>query len=229
MDTDLHKLAEKIKKCLALAKSSNVHEAAAALRQAQKLMELHELSEEDLAGIGIKDEAVDVPLQASKKSIPPTLSQLVTLIGKAFGVKGIVETRIASTDKAYRVRYFGQQERVATACYAHTVVYRAVEAAWRAHLKENPFVKQVRLAKASFQVGWLCEVVEKIEAIGFSNIEQNALKSALDKKYSGALKTTQSSTNRFYGGLMGEGASAAKSFSLHRPMNGEKQRRIGGS
>lgn len=35
------RILERIKKCLALSQSSEPHEAAAALRQAQKLMEMH--------------------------------------------------------------------------------------------------------------------------------------------------------------------------------------------
>lgn len=39
MHTERDKIIAKVKKCLALAKSSNEHEAATALRQAQKLMQ----------------------------------------------------------------------------------------------------------------------------------------------------------------------------------------------
>ena len=43
------KILDKIKKCLALASSANEHEAAAALRQAQKLMQAHGLTDQDVA------------------------------------------------------------------------------------------------------------------------------------------------------------------------------------
>lgn len=46
--SDKNKILDKIKKCLALSKSSNQHEAQAALRQAQKLMEAHNISESAL-------------------------------------------------------------------------------------------------------------------------------------------------------------------------------------
>ena len=48
-DMDQEKIIDKIKKCLALAKSDNPHEAATALRQAQKLMEQHNLTEQDIS------------------------------------------------------------------------------------------------------------------------------------------------------------------------------------
>jgi hypothetical protein len=46
---------DKIKKCLQLAKSANEHEAAAALRQAQKLMALHRVNEVDVLAASVDE------------------------------------------------------------------------------------------------------------------------------------------------------------------------------
>lgn len=54
---DKSKALDKIKKCLALSKSSNPHEAAAALRQAQKLMHAHDITEREL---GAQQQGKDV-------------------------------------------------------------------------------------------------------------------------------------------------------------------------
>ena len=43
------KILDKIKKCLALSKSANEHEAAQALKQAQALMEKYEVNAVDIA------------------------------------------------------------------------------------------------------------------------------------------------------------------------------------
>jgi len=51
------KIIAKVKKCLALAKSGNEHEAAAALRQAQKLMATHGISDLDIEHADIQEEA----------------------------------------------------------------------------------------------------------------------------------------------------------------------------
>ena len=59
------KILDKIKKCLALASSANEHEAAAALRQAQKLMAQFGLTETDvtLADVGeVRQQAQNVPV-----------------------------------------------------------------------------------------------------------------------------------------------------------------------
>jgi len=57
MDSERDKIIAKVKKCLALATSSNEHEAAAALRQAQKLMQTHGISDLDIEHADIQEEA----------------------------------------------------------------------------------------------------------------------------------------------------------------------------
>ena len=86
---DRAKLLSKIEKCLRLSKSSEPHEAAAALRQAQKMMELHGISEAELGAVGYGNEKVSVPIQVNKK-LPIALATLVALIKKAFGVEAVV-------------------------------------------------------------------------------------------------------------------------------------------
>ena len=53
---DRDKIIAKVK-CLALAKSSNEHEAANALRQAQKLMQAHGISDLDVEHVDIQEKA----------------------------------------------------------------------------------------------------------------------------------------------------------------------------
>lgn len=49
----------KIEKCMRLGKSSNEHEAANAIKQAQALMRQFSLTEDDVMVAGIKEYAVD--------------------------------------------------------------------------------------------------------------------------------------------------------------------------
>lgn len=48
MSVDRAKILDKIKKCLASSASANEHEAAAAPRQAQSLMRLHDIGEAEI-------------------------------------------------------------------------------------------------------------------------------------------------------------------------------------
>jgi hypothetical protein len=66
MSEDLrNKILGKVKKCLELAKSSNEHEAATAIRQAQKLMQEHGISNFDIANADIQEEGAKAGASSS--------------------------------------------------------------------------------------------------------------------------------------------------------------------
>ena len=80
--TDTKRILDKIKKCLALSKSANENEAATALRQAQKLMEAHSISELDVLS-AIADERAT---RTSASNHPPAWEvKLSSLVANAFG------------------------------------------------------------------------------------------------------------------------------------------------
>lgn len=79
----------KIAKCMALAKSGSEHEAAAALRQAQKLMQMHQVSQAEILAAGVteakaKAGAIDRPAQWE--------NMLASRIAHVFGCKLIFST-----------------------------------------------------------------------------------------------------------------------------------------
>lgn len=219
------RVLDKIQKCLALSKSCNAHEAAAALRQAQKLMDKYGVDEADIDASSLGEEAVDVPIQVTKKGAPVHLRCLVGLIEHAFGVRAIYEDRVGVTDLSYRIRYFGPKHKLPLAIYAHKVVYKAMESSWLRESVSNPEWRGVRGARASFMVGWVTEVKSKVEAIGFN--QEAGLERLLKKRY-GSL--TQMDVNRvgLHGQMVDSGINAAKNFSLHRPMDGESQKLLAG-
>lgn len=71
----------KIKKCLALAQSSNPHEAAAAMRQAQKLMAEHNVTETDVSLADVAEAVAPARLNA----LTNWEAMLSGLIAQAFG------------------------------------------------------------------------------------------------------------------------------------------------
>ncbi|MDN3578687.1 DUF2786 domain-containing protein [Chitinimonas viridis] len=76
------KVLGKIKKCLALAKSGNEHEAAAAMRQAQKLMAEYNVGEQDV----LASEVSEASAKAGAKSVPADWeSFLADVVARAFG------------------------------------------------------------------------------------------------------------------------------------------------
>ena len=71
----------RIKKCLALGKSSNPHEAAAAMRQAQKLMAMAGVTAEDVALAGITEAKLGLP----SKTLPRWHHVLIATVASGFG------------------------------------------------------------------------------------------------------------------------------------------------
>ena len=220
---DRQKVIDKIKKCMALGKSSNANEAAAALRQAQKMMAMHNLSEADIEGSNYSNETVDCPIQAGKK-IPVHLTRFISVIMHAFKVKAVVETNVRVSDESYRVRYFGPSNRVAMAGYAHVVMFRAMEGAWKEQLKTDPRWRGVRGARLSFMLGWLDEVAAKIDAIGWPDGEEEMTEMVRQKFYGHEVEKVKPRTTSIYGGLVDKGRSAAGDFSINRPIEANRLR-----
>lgn len=222
---DRAKVMDKIQKCLNLGKSSNEHEAAAAMRQAQKLMELYDVSERELGAIGYTNEKVQTAIQAGIK-IPLGLSRIASLVCHAFGVKAVFGREKLVSDLNFSVSYFGPEHRVILAGYAHVVIARALEAAWKAHMKANPGDKGVTGARAGFQVGWLESVRKSVEEFACTEEETVGTQLAMDNHYGHELSRGVANKQRVCSGTMQAGASAGQGFRIHRPV-ADAQRKIG--
>lgn len=81
---DKNKAIEKIKKCLALGKSANEHEAAQALKQAQALMREYGISDADVALSDIKKHACTAK---TANQIPGWQAWLANTVKAAFGAE----------------------------------------------------------------------------------------------------------------------------------------------
>lgn len=232
---DRAKVLDKIQKCLALSKSPNEHEAAAALRQAQKLMEKHGITDADLGAIGYGSEKVDTTIQVGKgrrnkktgtytpPSIPVALAFIVDLMERAFCVRPVYGADRRKTDLNWNVTYYGREDRVLLAAYAHTVVARAVDAAWRDYLTVNPHYRQYKGGRAGFYIGWIKAVSAQVESLAMTDEERAATDLVLRRE--GVRLSTVSTTNqRFSSNAANAGASAGESFKLHRPVNVDKLR-----
>jgi hypothetical protein len=216
---------EKIQKCLRLSKSANSNEASIALRHAQKLMEELGIDEDSLEKMGYGNTTVDHNVHAGKTT-PIQLNCLVNLISKAFGVKAICERKYNANSVGWRVRYFGSKNRLPTAQYAHQVICRSMEQAWSSYSSANPGAKNVKGYRSSFQTGWLAEISTKVEAIGFTDKEQEIVDNLIAVQYGNNL-VTRDKVNKVYTNINNAGREAAKNFEIHRPMDGKSQLAIG--
>lgn len=218
---DREKALNRIKKCLALSKSPNEHEAAAAMRQAQKLMEAHGICEEDVDEMAVTSDFVDHDDYEYSDRKPLILTSIARLMRKAFAVESVWER---SPTGKHRVRYFGQQANVLLATHVHTVVYRAAGSAWRKYLKDSPWVKGRRNARASFVMGWCTSVADKVTAISPEPVVKERIERKKIEVYgAGGLSSVTSGTRSIYGDISSSGSEAGKSFSINRPVGSNRR------
>ena len=123
-------IIEKIKKCLALSKSANQHEAATALRQAQALMEKYNIDADDAELLGI----VNAEILGSGSQKPPVFeSMLAQSIAKLMDCKVFLSYQVhrtTSTAKVVAVWHFtGFDPAPEIASYAFDVLYRQLKKA----------------------------------------------------------------------------------------------------
>jgi len=93
------KLISRLKKCLALSASPEPHEAAAALRQAQKLMRELDLTEADLLGLELADALVKT---REGFGACRTMNFLTSIVMEAFGVQCIYERNPGTANRLER-------------------------------------------------------------------------------------------------------------------------------
>lgn len=157
---------KKIKKCLALGKSANQHEAGAAMRQAQKLMAEHLVSPDDIA-------LADVTMKSCStrtNSTPAWEARLAAVVAEAFGCE-VIWTRSARVLQ-YKVFYsravifYGVGNAPEIAGYAWDVLSRQCAKGRLAHIRsQSQRCKPITLTARGDQyaLGWVCGVMEKLE------------------------------------------------------------------
>lgn len=126
---DRESVLRKVRSCLRLGKSANAHEAAAALRHAQKLMAEYDIEHADVA----EDEREPIGEASSERrgEHPPLyVVALMNLIAHAFCVDTFTSALINRT----QIVFVGPESRAAVASYAFTVLLRQLERDRRAHL-----------------------------------------------------------------------------------------------
>ncbi len=126
---------KKIKKCLALAGSSNAHEAAAAMRQAQKLMQEHGVSETDVTLADVSEKHIPAP----SNTISSWQASLARSVAAAFGCEHYY-CRTAKIGSGYRlvrstnVVFVGVGAAAEVASYAFEVLLRQATRDRSAHI-----------------------------------------------------------------------------------------------
>ncbi|MGO2959573.1 MAG: DUF2786 domain-containing protein [Acetobacter sp.] len=178
-----NKAMERLKKLLALSRSTNEHEAASALCKAQELMRELSISEDDLELTDYAAIEADSYLVRPGYSIPVYVSLLRRLVSKAFGCDAIWDEQPAK----YRLTWLGQRSKEEVSAYSWTVLARLIKAK-RAYYKFTAMLgvhtpgKREALADIYCE-GWVSGVSQNILPESLSDKEQRLLDLFVKQKF----------------------------------------------
>jgi hypothetical protein len=225
------KALDKIKKCLRLAKSSNAHEAAAAMRQAQKLMEIHGVTSDDVA---ISDVESYVASAGAGKTPPKHVAMLANMVAGAFGAE-IVYTPAYDGERWHgRFEFFGVNGAGEVAGYAFEVLGRQLKrdrAAFSATLsKRLKRATKVRRGDLYAQA-WLNAVAKQVTRHQRTEAESATVEAYKAKRWND-LETMKARDNskgmRSHDhGAIHQGYQDGKKVSFHQGVNGSRHAQIG--
>lgn len=169
---DKEKVLNRIKKCLALSKSANEHEAALALKQAQALMRKYSVNDEDIALLDIREH---ICTSKTDQNIPGWQVMLANVVASAFGC----EWYLGGTWRDRRIHYYGIGNKAELAAYGYEVLLHQVKDARKEYIATA--LKRVRLAKNKtyradeFCKGWILSVYEKVDKFANGERERTLL------------------------------------------------------
>lgn len=178
MNADREKIIDKIKKCLALAKSSNEHEAATALRQAQKLMQLHSITDLDVEHADIQEEGT----RAGAAQKPSRWEcRLATRVASAFDCSVF----FACARQVGRWVFVGATPSGEIARYAFDVLFRQVKRARANYVKTSlKRCTTTRTRRADlFCEGWVITATELVKRFAGSEAAQARITAYLEHKH----------------------------------------------
>jgi hypothetical protein len=162
---DANTALAKIKKCLALAKSSNPNEAAVAMRQAQALMRAHNLTEDDVSLSAVTEH----PTKAPSNTISLWQSRLARAVAEAFGCD-LFYSRIqlgwSGIKRRTDVVFIGVGPAPEIAAYAFDVLVRQAQRDRSAHVatQSRKLKQKTKTARGdAFALAWVYAVQSQLD------------------------------------------------------------------
>ena len=223
---------EKIKKCLALSKSANQHEAAAALRQAMAFMEKYKIDADDPELLGIAEASI-----LGSGSQKPTVFEavLANAIAQMMGCKVILSgdikiTKDLSFKKVAAWKFIGFDPAPEIASYAFDVLFRQLKKARSVFISENLKRVQIKANKVKradlFCEGWVIEATKLVSDLNPNKEKMEQIQAYVQQKHNvrnseptDRNKKTNTNTDRAQNDLHA-GRQAGKSAKLNNAMNG---------
>lgn len=225
----------KIRKCLALAESSNANEAAVALKQAHALMAREGITEAEMLAAEVNE--VEIASRNPRK--PPAWEcTLVAEISRAFGVVEIFSPGAAKprteTDGKQRHRvgkwkFLGTGAAPTVAAYAYRVCMRLVSAArsdfaYSIFYEPDTVVLEAREKIDAFCLGWVLKVAVHLRDFAAPFRNDAAINAYMERNY-GKLDEleTKNVDPELHEDAFSRGVHAAKDVRLQVPVEAAKQ------
>ena len=182
--SELEKIFDKIKKCLELSKSSNENEAAVALAQARKLMDLHQITMDDidLAAVKRKRES-----STAQERPPIWETNLAYNIATIFGC--------CSTFGNGRYSFVGLHGAPSVAAYAFSVLLRQILKKRHEYIRtlDKRLKRTTKTRKAdAYCIGWVLTATKKVKEKELTQEEEALIEKYIDTymNVSGKMKPT---------------------------------------
>ncbi|AZV39952.1 DUF7168 domain-containing protein [Komagataeibacter xylinus] len=217
---------ERLKKLMALSKSGNPHEAAAALARAQQLMQEHQITEDDLVLSNVGEFACRFTWGA--KSRPARYqTRLWSMINGVFGVRSVFMVGTG------QIRFYGLSSRAELAAYTCNVLSRQLRQARSDFLRaQNKRIKRTtKISRAdNFAEGWILAVRSKAQNLTIPFEEEQLL-----LRYEGTalgemeeMKGRAAPLSRRSDQAFVDGCREGRRAQLYAPLSGEKRLAITG-
>lgn len=214
---DNKRIIDKIFKCLRLSESSNPNESAAALRQAQRLMEIHGINQEQVDATH-PIEVLTVKLQFVEP--PYWLIALSELIGQAFSCRVFISR---TRDENAEFYFIGLGNRTELAKYTFMVLQRLLARERRHFVKSLSGVKKSEKTRRGnvFAQAWLYRITRTIVKFVSDPTVDKAIDDYVEKHF-GVINDIESSAaipNTHDIDAISDGYKAAEGVSLFQPVN----------
>ncbi len=178
------RIIDKIAKCLRLSASSNPHEAAMALKQAQSLMEKYGVTDSEVDTASISESQVT---SGSSCTPPGYLDRLASIISNSYGVYHF----LSLTGGANKYTFVGPDPIPEVASYVFTVLRRQVTKARKEYYKTRRGKRVNKIKKADvFAMGWVISVSELVNDFAQPLKVKEAINKYLDIYHPGLTKYT---------------------------------------
>lgn len=193
---DRTRLMTRIRRLMALGtRNSNDHEAARALRLAQKLMSQHNISATDLSMDSIKESCCR-QLYSDAEKIPEWLNALASVICMTTGCRcwfgwyareSKNRDGMSSVKNRRSVHFYGLNERPEVAAYVFTVLLRQLRAKTEEHMsgqrRGRIKLQTLRNRADQFRIGWVTGVWQVLETFSVSDGERAVLQKWLQQRF----------------------------------------------